>query len=47
MYFEGNLVSSIFEQQAGSSKLTLKEGVTVHLYMSRVPSGDASLYHSG
>ena len=39
MYFEGNLVHSIFEPLGGSHLLTFKQGVTLHLYSSPIPRG--------
>ena len=44
MYYkkETSEVHSIFEQQPGKSKLKIKDHVTLHLYMTHAPCGDAT-----
>ncbi|XP_071789536.1 uncharacterized protein [Asterias amurensis] len=43
-YYEGNRHISIFTNQGSSQLLTLKEGVTLHLYMNAAPSGDGARF---
>ncbi len=41
---EHGVVHSIFEEQVGTTKLKIKEHVSIHLYISQAPSGDAYDY---
>ncbi|XP_070571679.1 double-stranded RNA-specific adenosine deaminase-like [Ptychodera flava] len=43
-YYDGNLSDSIFESHSGSSRLSIKNDVTFHLYMNSAPCGDASMH---
>ncbi|XP_023930977.1 adenosine deaminase domain-containing protein 1, partial [Lingula anatina] len=44
-FYEGNTVHSIFEERyKGAPLLTLKDYITIHLYISTAPCGDAALF---
>ncbi len=43
MVFEGNTTHSILERHPVTQQLKLKDAVSVHVYMSGPPCGDA--YH--
>ena len=41
LFYEGNVIHSIFEEAGDCHKLKIKDHVTLHLYMSKAPCGDA------
>ncbi|XP_064612342.1 adenosine deaminase domain-containing protein 1-like [Liolophura sinensis] len=43
-YYDGNTLNSVFEKQPGSSKLSLKDCVTLHLFLNYPPTGDYDLH---
>ena len=43
-FFEGDFQKTIFVGHQGSPLVTLREGITFHLYLNQAPEGDAARY---